>query len=102
MAVTDAPSASEATFAHWTQRLVSVSQRLQGLHREYAACQTAVIEAKAAAYEASSAKTHGERQGIASASVAMLETEKLRVKGELDALTEERDLLTFLIEWVGE
>lgn len=90
-------------FTRRLTRLEQVSIQLRHLRRDYAQCLIAEKQNKANVYLSSVAKSHGEREGMASAHSVSLSTESLLLKGEIDALEEERNFLTFCIEFdVGE
>lgn len=97
--------ASEAAdlFARRLKRLEEVSVRLRHTYREHTQCILAEKQNKADAYLHSEARSHGEREGYASAMSIALTTETLLLAGEIKALEEERDFLKFVIEQdVGE
>lgn len=71
---------------------------LRGLKRDYAMALSAEREEKGRLYIASSATSHGEKQGQATAHTAHLSSEALSLKGEIEALEEERDFLRLCIE----
>lgn len=83
-------------------RLEQVSIQLRHLHRDYTQCLIAEKQHKANVYLGSEARSHGEREGQASAQSISLTTETLQLKGEITALEEERDFLKYCIEWVTE
>lgn len=85
-------------FARRIARLDAVSIQLRHLHREWTQCLLAEKQAKAHTYLNSEARSHGEREGQASAFNVALSTESLLLRGEITALEEERDHLRFLIE----
>ncbi len=88
-------------FARRLTRLEEVSRNLRIFYREYAQIVTAERQQKADIYLNAAAPSHGERQGIATAQTASLTSEALLLKGEIDALEEERSHLRFLIEQDG-
>lgn len=92
---------SAALFARRITRLEQVSIQLRHLYREHAQCLIAEKQNKADTYLHSDARSHGEREGQASAHSISLTTETLLLKGEITALEEERDFLKFCIEQDG-
>ena len=100
--VTETEEAPVSLFARRVVRLEQVSIQLRALRRDWTQCLIAERQEKANIYLNAAANSHGERQGIASAQTASISTEALLLKGEIDALEEERDMLKFLIEYVGE
>lgn len=95
------PEAEEehtSLFARRITRLEQVSVQLRYLHREATQCLIAEKQHKANIYLNAQAKSHGEREGIASAQSVSLSTETLLLKGEIASLEEERDFLRFCIE----
>jgi len=84
-------------FARRLMRLQEVSVNLRHLHREYTQCLIAEKQHKATVYLESQARSHGEKEGQASAYSVSLTTETLLLKGEIAAAEEERDFLMFCI-----
>ena len=97
----DVMSAAQALFVRRLTRLEQVSVLLRNLYREHAQCLIAEKQHKANIYLSSEARSHGEREGIASAQSVSLSTETLLLKGEISSLEEERDFLRFCIEHDG-
>lgn len=93
--------ARQKLFLQRLTRLEQVSIQLRHLIRDHTQCLIAERQQKADIYLNSQAPSHGERQGIASAHTSALSTEAMLLKGEIDALTEERDFLRFCIEYDG-
>lgn len=94
-------AARQELFVRRITRLEQVSVQLRHLYRDHTQCLIAERQQKADVYLNSQAPSHGERQGIASAQTSALSTEALLLKGEIDALVEERDFLRFCIEYDG-
>ena len=90
-------------FARRISRLEQVSIELRHLHRDHARCIEAEKRQKAALYLESDARSHGEREALASAQAVDYAVESIRLKADIAALEEERDFLKFCIEYdVGE
>ena len=90
-------------FTRRLTRLEQVSIQLRHLRREFAQCLIAEKQHKANIYLSSEARSHGEREGQASAQSVSFSTETLLLKGEIDALEDEERFLRFCIEFdVGE
>lgn len=94
-------SESAALFARRLAALEQASIRLRHLYREHAQCLIAEKQHKADIYLHSDARSHGEREGQASAMSVSLSAETLLLKGEISALEEETSLLRFFIEQDG-
>lgn len=90
---------AQSLFARRITRLEQVSIQLRHLRREFAQCLIAEKQNKANVYLSSDARSHGEREGQASAQSVSYSTETLLLRGEIEALEEERDFLRFCIEW---
>lgn len=84
-------------FARRLTRLEQVSIQLRHLYREWTQCLIAEKQHKANIYQSSEARSHGEREGQASALSISFSTETLLLKGEITALEEERDFIKFCI-----
>lgn len=95
--------ASEAAslFSRRLTKLEQVSIRLRHLYREHAQCLIAEKQHKADVYLHSDARSHGEREGQASAMSVSLSTETLLLMGEIKSLEEEAAFLRFVIEQDG-
>jgi len=98
-AVKQATEPTVTMFARRLSRLEQVSIQIRGLRRDLT--QTLITERvqKANVYLNSAATSHGEKQGQATAHTASISSESLSLKGEIDALEEERDFLRFCIEY---
>ncbi len=84
-------------FVRRVTRLDEVSRQLRALYLDHSATLIAEKQQKAALYTQSEARSHGEREGIASAGAINYSTETLTLMGAIKALEEERDHLRFLI-----
>lgn len=89
---------SSQLFARRITRLEQVSILLRHLYKEHAQTLIAEKQQKANIYLSSEAKSHGEREGLASAQAINYSTEVLLLKGEITALEEERDFIKFCVE----
>lgn len=99
----DASAAGADLFGRRLAELEKINLRLTGLRRDYANAQIAQIQQKADIYNASTASSHGERQGIASAGTAQIATEVLQLKAEVDIAEDRRRFLEFCITYdIGE
>ncbi|MFP5224852.1 MAG: hypothetical protein ACLGH3_04755 [Actinomycetota bacterium] len=98
-----APSPPESPepslFARRLSRLEQISILLRHAYRDHARCLEAEKRQKATLYLTSEARSHGEREGYASANAVDLSAETLIVKAEISALEEERDFIKFCIEY---
>ncbi len=94
-------SEAHALFIRRITRLEQVSIQLRHLYREHHACLVAEKQAKADIYLNSEARSHGEREGQASAMAVALSTETLLLMGQVKALEEEASFLRFVIEQDG-
>jgi len=93
-------SAPESSlFARRLSRLEQISILLRHAYRDHARCLEAEKRQKASLYLGSEARSHGEREGYASANAVDLSVETLTVKAEISALEEERDFIKFCIEY---
>ncbi len=93
--------AAAELFARRITRLEEVSRLLRHLYREHSMCLIAEKQQKAAIYTQSEARSHGEREGLASAQAVNYSTETLTLMGDIKALEEERDMLKFLVMYDG-
>lgn len=94
-------SEAAALFARRLTKLEQVSIQLRHLYREHATCLISEKQHKADIYLTSDARSHGEREGQASAMSVSLSTETLLLKGQISALEEEASFLRFAIEQDG-
>ncbi len=94
-------AAADDLFARRMLRLEEVSRLLRHLYREQAQTHIAEKQQKAAIYMASEARSHGEREGLASAQAINYSTETLTLMGDIRSLEEERDFLKFCITHDG-
>lgn len=94
-------SESALLFARRLTKLEQSSIRLRHLHREFVQTLIAEKQHKADIYLHSDARSHGEREGQASAMSVSLSAETLLLKGEISALEEEISFLRFAIEQDG-
>lgn len=92
-------AAQDDLFATRLHRLEEVTTLLAGLRRDYAACLIAERQQKAEIYEANMHVSHGERQGMANAQTALIGTEVLQLKANIEVLEDERRFLEFTIQW---
>ena len=88
---------ANALFARRMQRLEQVSVQLRHMYREHAQCLVAEKQHKADVYLHSDARSHGEREGQASAMSIALSTETLLLMGQIKVLEEESEFLKFCI-----
>lgn len=95
-------AAQDSLFAQRVRRLEAASKELRGLYIDWANTKSSEIQQKANTYLASSAPSHGEKQGQATAHVAHLTSEAQETKGRIEALEEEIAFLKFCIEYIGE
>lgn len=91
-------SEAQQLFHRRMSRLEQVSILLRQLYREHAQTLIAEKQQKANIYLSSEAKSHGEREGLASAQAINYSTEVLLLKGQITALEEERDFIKFCVE----
>lgn len=98
--VVKAAAESEPTlFARRLSRLENVSIQIRNLRRDLTHTLISERVQKANVYLNSTATSHGEKQGQATAHTASISAESLSLKGEVEALEEERDFLRFCIEY---
>lgn len=90
---------ADISFSPDWERLRTVCQLLEGLHRDYAENLVAEKRQKAAQYLAQDARSHGEREAYASAHTVEFTAETLSIKGQISALEEERDFIRFAIQY---
>lgn len=95
----DAPMSA---LARRVTRLDAINSRLTGLKRDYTQLLIQQVQEKANIYNANMHVSHGERQGIVSASTSQIATEVLQIKGEIEVLEEEQAHLRFLTQWVED
>lgn len=93
----DPATIEPSLFARRLIRLEQVSIQLRHLYREWTQCLIAEKQHKANIYQSSEARSHGEREGQASAMSISFSTETLLIKGEITVLEEERDFIKFCI-----
>lgn len=93
------PDPEPSLFARRLSRLEQISILLRHAYRDHARCLEAEKRQKASLYLGSEARSHGEREGYASAHAVDLSAETLTVKAEISALEEERDFIKFCIEY---